>query len=119
MDLAPFFRESTFGKPATYTNAAGTSKEIVVVPDIAENNASIGDSQVNSNLITVHAKTEDVSDATNDATLRLHDVMVDENLEPLVDEDGTQFQAEGTEGYNITNVFKDVEGLTLLTCSKE
>jgi hypothetical protein len=119
MDLAPFFRETTLGRPATYTNAAGSSKEIIVVPEISESNSSIGDTQVNSNIITVHAKTEDVSDATNDASLRIHDIMVDEDGKPYTDEDGTQFQVEGKAAYNIQSVFNDENGLTVLSCSKE
>jgi len=119
MDLTPFFRETALGKPATYTNAAGISKEVVVVPHIDDRDQSVGDSRVNSSAITIHAKTEDVQDADNASRIVTHDLLVNETGEPLCDEDGEQFQAEGIGTYNTTNTFEDGNGFSVLTCSKE
>ena len=86
---------SEWGIDATYKNSAGDAKAIKVIHDEQMYDpAQIYDATVANSKTQVHAKSDDVSDADNRATLII-----------------------GTTTYKVVDVKKDGTGLTTLTLS--
>jgi hypothetical protein len=113
--IAPFFRLTDFARPATYTNAAGLSKDIAVLPDTNYEASFVGDTEAQNARTTVIAREEDLPGLDNDATLVLHAVLLDEDGMPLLDGDGEMLIAEGIETYQIHRPEYDGYGMVRLT----
>lgn len=113
-----FFTEAGFAQPATYTNPSDEESDILVVFDREYTESSFEGVAVSDRHPAATCRTQDVNDATVEATLLVHDTLLDEDGNELVDESGNLLIGDGAAGsYKVLTNEPDGTGVSVLRLS--
>lgn len=117
--LDPFFVEAVTHSATHIAASGGAETELDVIFDNRDQKRNAGESEYIDGGPTALCKSFDIPDVKKGDTLRIHDALIDESGNYLVDEEGNIILASNVAEYVIQQALRDEAGTTELVLSED